>query len=123
MAQLPEAVSKSMTDEKIYVVATCDRSNTPNAIYVKYLKQIDDGTLLIADNKMDKTYRNLQENAQISVLFLDDEKGAYQIKGEAEYLTSGPHFDHIQEWCKKHLARKGAVLVHVRDVYCGAEKL
>lgn len=82
---------------------------------------LDDSTLLVADNYMDKGARNLEENPQVAVSVWDTEtKQAYQIKGTAEILRSGPAFDETVAWVtglKPHLTTKAAILLRVAHVY------
>lgn len=123
MSKMPKAVIDSITDDKLFLIATSSRDSIPNVVYFKYVKCLDDERLLLGDNKMDKTLNNLLENPKISILFEDKEKRAYQIKGTAEYFTEGEYFEEIQNWCDKKLARKGAVVVTVTEVYSGSEKI
>lgn len=123
MSKLPQAVINSITEDKLYLIATSSKDLIPNVIYFKYVKCLDDERLLLGDNKMDKTLKNLLENPAISILFEDKEKRAYQIKGTAEYFTEGEYYEEIQNWCESRLARKGAVVVTVTEVYSGSEKI
>ncbi|HMB01820.1 MAG TPA: pyridoxamine 5'-phosphate oxidase family protein [Spirochaetota bacterium] len=123
MTKLPPKVKAAITDDKIFCLATANNEGIPNVVYVKYLKVIDDKTILIADNKMKKTLNNLQENPNAAFAVRDDESGSYQVKGKVEYFTSGPHYDEVRNWCRQDLARKGAVLLHVNAVYNGATQL
>lgn len=81
---------------------------------------MDDSTLLIADNYMDKGARNLEENPQIAVSVWDTEtKQAYQIKGTAEIIRSGPVFEEAVAWVtgiKPHLTTKAAVVLRVAHI-------
>ena len=54
MAQLPEAVKKAISKQEIFPVATSNQNQIPNVVYIKYLKVIDDETVLIADNFLNK---------------------------------------------------------------------
>lgn len=123
MVKMPKAVMDSVTEDKFYIIGSSSKESTPNVIYFKYVKCLDDRRLLIGDNKMDKTLANIKENPVISILFEDKIKRAYQIKGTAEYFTKGEYFDEVQQWCDSKLARKGAVVVTVTEVYSGAEKI
>lgn len=123
MVIIPKEVIESITPEKLYVITTCSKEAVPNSVYFKCVKCIDNKRLLLADNKMDKSLKNLLENPEISILFEDEKKRAYQIKGTAEYYTEGEYFDDVRSWVEERLARKGAVVVTVKEIYSGAEKI
>ena len=106
---------------KVIPVATASKDGCPNVVPMTFVKALDDSTLLVADNYMDKGATNLEENPQIAVLVWDTEtKQAYQIKGTAEILRSGPVFDETVAWVtglKPHLTTKAAVVLRVAHVY------
>ena len=41
MAQLTEAVEKTILEQEIFPVATSNQNQIPNVVYIKYLKVID----------------------------------------------------------------------------------
>ncbi len=108
-------------------IATADGSGNPNLIYVTYLKAVDDKTLVVADNKFDKTRKNLDRNPRMSVVVLDpDTRKAYQIKCRAECVEEGSRFSDVVDWVHvKHpqLEPRAAFYLHAEEVYCGAERL
>jgi len=123
MAQLPEAVKKAITKQDIFPVATSNQNCIPNVVYIKYLKLIDDETILIADNYLDKTRNNILNNGNISFAVRDEEKGSFQIKGSAERITEGDMFDEVQKWVPDKLPRVAAVIMHIEEIYNGAERI
>ena len=123
MAQLSEAVKKAISKQEIFPVATSNQNQIPNVVYIKYLKAIDDQTVLIADNYLNKTRDNILNNGKIAFVVRDEEKGSYQIKGTAKRLTEGDMFDEVQKWVPDKFPRVAAVLMHVEEVYNGAEQI
>ena len=121
MAQLPEAVKKAISQEDNFSVATSSKDGTPNVIYIKYLKVVDDETILIADNYFSKTRDNILSFGKIAFAVLDEEKGSFQVKGTAVRFTEGPMFDEVQKWVPDRLPRVAAVVMHVEDIYNGAD--
>lgn len=121
MAQLPDEVKKAISKQELFCVATSSSKGIPNVAYIKYLKVIDDQTILIADNYLNKTRDNILSNGKIAFAVLDDKKGSFQIKGTAERLTKGPMFDEVQEWAVDTLPRVAAVVMKVEEIYNGAE--
>ncbi len=75
-------------------LATC-ANGEPNVVPVAFKDVSEDGKLLVGDVFLETTLRNLQANGgkiAISIYSAATLEG-YQIKGTAEYLTSGPVVD------------------------------
>ncbi|MGB8226548.1 MAG: pyridoxamine 5'-phosphate oxidase family protein [Sedimentisphaerales bacterium] len=121
MAQLPDAVKKAISKQELFPVATSTSKGTPNVVYIKYLKVIDDQTILIADNYLNKTRDNVLNNGKIAFAVLDDEKGSFQIKGTARRFTEGAMYDEVQKWVPEKLPRVAAVVMYVEEIYNGAD--
>lgn len=123
MIQLPSAVKDAISKQDIFPVATSSEDSIPNVVYIAYLKVIDDQTVLIADNYLNKTRENLLSNGKISFLVSDEKKGSFQIKGTAKRRTEGKMFDEVQTWVSDELPRVAAVIMHIEEVYNGAERV
>ncbi|MBN1786911.1 MAG: pyridoxamine 5'-phosphate oxidase family protein [Sedimentisphaerales bacterium] len=123
MAKLTEAVKKAISDQEVIPVATSSKDRIPNVVYIKYLKVVDDQTILIADNYFNKTRDNILKNSKIALVVLDEEKGSFQVKGVAERLEQGPMYDEVQNWVPDKLPRAAAVIMHIEEIYNGAEKI
>ena len=123
MAQLPDAVKKAISIQEIFPVATSSQNQIPNVVYIAYLKVIDDQTVLIADNYLNKTRDNILGNGKIAFAVRDEEKGSFQIKGIAERLTEGAMFDEVQKWVPDKLPRVAAVIMHIEKIYNGAKQI
>lgn len=86
---LTEAVKKALA-ENMWDLATCS-DNQPNVVPVAFKDVTADGKLVIGDVFLETTLKNLQANGgkiAISVYNATSLEG-YQIKGTAEYVTSG----------------------------------
>lgn len=86
---LTEAVKKVLA-ENMWNLATCS-DNQPNVVPVAFKDVTADGKLVIGDVFLETTLKNLQANGgkiAISVYNATSLEG-YQIKGTAEYVTSG----------------------------------
>ena len=127
MAKLPQevkdSIEKAILKQEAFPVATASNDSTANVAYITYLKPIDDETILIADNFLNKTRDNILANSKVSFAVLDEAKGSYQIKGTAKRLTEGKIFDHMQDWVVDELPRVAAIVMTVEEVYNGAEKI
>jgi hypothetical protein len=123
MAQLPKEVKEAISEQDVFPVATCNLEGMPNVVYIKYLKIIDDETILIADNFLNKTRSNILSNPRVAFVVSDEEKGSFQVKGSIKRLTDGPMFEEVQRWVPNNLPRKAAVVLKVEEVYNGAKRL
>jgi len=123
MAQLPDAVKKAISKQDFFPVATSNQKQIPNVVYIAYLKVIDDQTVLIADNYLNKTRSNILSNGKIAFAVLDDDKGSFQIKGTTERLTEGDMFDEVQKWVPDEHPKVAAVIMHIEEIYNGAERI
>jgi len=123
MAQLTDEVKKAISQQEVFPVATSSQNRVPNVVYIKYLKVIDDKTVLIADNYLNKTRDNISNNGKIAFVVLDGDKGSFQIKGKAERFEKGSMYDEVQNWVPERLPRAAAVVMTIEEIYKGAERI
>ena len=102
-------------------MATSSKDRTPNVVYISYLKVVDDQTVLIADNYLHKTRDNLLTNGKITFVVHDENKDSFQVEGCTKGLLEGALLDEIQTCVPEILPRVAAVIMHVEEIYNGAE--
>jgi uncharacterized protein len=117
----------SMTDEMMDAVekdlvflATASADGVPNVVPIGFARPIDKDTILIADNYMNKTRKNLENNPWISLVTKDATKCPFQFKGKVEIFESGTHFDTVTEWGQNAMTKltpKAAILMKVTEIY------
>ncbi|HNR43584.1 MAG TPA: pyridoxamine 5'-phosphate oxidase family protein [Methanofastidiosum sp.] len=117
--KMPANIKDIFEKERIHQLATASKNGEPNCSYVgaKYL--LDDETIIIVDNFMKKTLKNILENPNVAIAIIR-EKETYQIKGTCEYLTKGPIYEEARKWMKAKGDRypaKGALLIKVTDIF------
>jgi len=116
---LNKKISDIFENETYHQLATSTKEGKPNICNIggKYIRE--DGKIVIVDNFMKKTIKNIQENPEIAIL-IRKEKEAYQIKGTASYFIEGEEYEEAFKWMKlkgdKYPA-KGAIIVTVHSVY------
>lgn len=124
MTLLPEIVKQGWDDREGFpVFTTVDASGVPNAIYVGVIQIYDDNTIIIANNKFDKTKSNILAGSKAALLFITKDKKSYQIKGSIEYATSGPLFEAMKRINLEGSPGHAAAVIKVEAVYSGAEQL
>lgn len=106
---------KALLKKSMWDLATCS-DGQPNVVPVAFKDVTDDGKLLVGDVFLHTTLDNLRTNPNIAISVYDAQslKG-YQIKGKAEYITSGPIVDTFDGIVKKMFgsaaAAKGALII------------
>lgn len=123
MAKLPNEVRDAIEREDCFVLATVSGDGEPNVIYMKYVKAVDDETLVMADNYFDKTKANVLANGRAAVAMLDGDKGSYQVKGAVERYEDGPFYEDVQSWVTGDHPKAAAVVMKVESVYNGGKRL
>jgi hypothetical protein len=87
-------------------------------------KIIDDETILISDQYLSKTLKNIEANPRAAITMWDKTEG-YQIKGTVSIETSGPRFEETARWVEERsqttnrsFRSKGALILKVTEIYC-----
>jgi predicted pyridoxine 5'-phosphate oxidase superfamily flavin-nucleotide-binding protein len=105
------------------VLTTVSSDGVPNSIYATCVNIYKGDRILIADNYFDKTRRNLKAGSKGSVLFMTDDKKAYQLKGTLEYHMEGPLFDDMKKWNPPQHPGHAVAAVVIDSIYSGAKRL
>ena len=116
---MPPEIRDVIAKQKPLPIATADKSGKPNVVFVTMWKVLDDETLLIVDNFMNKTRRNIEANPNMAIVAYDSEsKKSYQIKGNVDIESRGDRFSNAKEMADaKKLPGKAAVVFHVKEIY------
>ena len=124
MASLPPLVSKAWDNRKGPVVlTTVDKEGVPNAIYATCVKKYSEDALVVADNYFHKTRNNIFSGSKGSLLFITEDRKAYQIKGSIEYHKDGDIFEDMKQWNPSKHPGNAATALKIEEVYSGAERL
>ena len=103
-----------------YILGTADKNGKPNAAPMGAVV-VKDTEIVIADNFMNKTRKNLEENPVAAVTYWSGEAHyGYQIKGKARIETSGEYFDMMTkraEERKMPFRPKAVVIISVDEAY------
>ncbi len=85
---------KQMLDENIAYLATSSKEGKPNVVPIGLVHAISDNEVLIVDVLLNKTRKNLEENAQVAFSFTDFKRWkSYQLKGRAKIYKSGEIYE------------------------------
>jgi uncharacterized protein len=117
------SMTKEMIDaveKDLVFIATSSTDGVPNVVPIGFARPIDEDTILIADNYMNKTRLNLEKNPRISLVTKDATKCPFQFKGTVKIFESGKYFDIVTEWGQNAMTKltpKAAVLMNVEEIY------
>lgn len=123
MAKMTERMRKLFETIPAVVLATASGDGIPNAVPVGAKKVIDDETILISDQFLNKTLANLKANPKVAVSFWEGHEG-YQFKGTVTIETSGERYEETARWIEElgnkigfPLKSKGAVILKIDEIY------
>ena len=107
-------------EKDLVFLATASGEGIPNVVPIGFARPIDNGSILIADNYMNKTRENIEENPNVAIVTKDAQKNPYQFKGTAEIFESGKIFEEVVEWAQNVMTKlnpKAAIVVKVTEIY------
>ena len=97
MAKLTADMKEAFSKMKVYPVATASKDGTPNVIPIGIVELVDDETIWLTDNFMNKTLSNLRVNPKIAIYVWGPEiKGCFQIKGVTSIKSSGKEYEEMK---------------------------
>lgn len=117
-------MNKDMMDaiekDNVVFLATATEDGVPNVVPIGFARPIDDETILLVDNFMKKTRKNLENNPKASIVTRDASKCPYQFKGSVEIFKSGKYFDDAVDWATSVMSKlspKAAIILKVEEIY------
>ena len=118
---IPNGVKNLFVKQPLVAFGTADKEGNVNVVPIFWKKILDGETILLIDNFMRMSKKNLLGNSNVCLSFWDQEtEEAYKIKGKATYYTEGA----IYEEAKKSIQLKdpkripkGAVEIKVTEIY------
>lgn len=92
-------------------------NNKPNVIGVAFVKVMDKNKILITDNYMKSTIKNISENNNVALVVWDKNLNGYKLIGKAKYYTSGKYLAIVKEMKENRgLPAKGAILINISKI-------
>lgn len=117
---LSQEMMDAIEKNNIVWLATSSTEDIPNVVPIGLAKPLDNETVLLVANFMNKTFKNLEENPHASIAVGNVSESPYQYKGDVEIHESGKYFDDAVNWAKSVMAQlnpKAAVLLKVKEIY------
>ncbi len=118
---IPNEVKNLFEKQLLVAFGTADKQRNPNVVPIFWKKILGDEAILLVDNFMKMSKKNLSENSSVCISFWDPEtEEAYKIKGEATYHTEGKIYEEGKKFIQsKNPERipKGVVEVKLKEIY------
>lgn len=116
--QLSDIQSQFLLLAASKALATISREGVVNVVPVSSIKVLD-GKILLVNYFMDKTLENILANPDVSLVAWTKMIG-YQVKGSAQYKTSGDTFDMVVAWIREMLPERtvhGVVIIEPTEIF------
>jgi len=121
MVKLTAEMKETFSKVNLFPVATATRNGVPNVTPIAFVTLMDDETLWLADNFMNKTLANVKENPHAAIFVYDSYlKRCFQIKGSIEVKVSGPDYEKMRKMVhekKPGLPAKSLLVMKVTEVF------
>ena len=104
---------KNLVENNPVALATITLENKPNVIGVASVKVVSENQVLITDNYMNQTRKDIENNKNVCLAVWDKNLKGIKLVGEAEYFTNGKWKEFVEQMQEnKELPAKGAILVN-----------
>ena len=112
---------KQLIEENALAFASMNENGNPHCIAVGFVKLISKDQILITDNYIIETIKNIQKNPNIALTVWNKEWKenciGYELIGTAEYFTEGKYHSTIKSIPEnKGEPCKGAILVTINKI-------
>jgi len=110
---------KELLENEAVALATVNPDSSPNVIAVGFAKVVSPTEIVITDNYMRLTNKNIERDPRVCLaVWTKDWEEGYKFVGKAKYSTTGKWAKFVKEMEEnKGYAAKGAVVVKVGKIY------
>jgi len=119
--QIPNKVKRLFEKQSLVAFGTADKQGKPNVVPVFWKKIVKKERILLLDNFMRMSKKNLLENSNVCLTFWDVKtEESYKIKGKAAYHTEGAVYEQGRKFMQSkrpEAVPKGVVEIRVRAIY------
>lgn len=121
MVKLTADMKEAFSKMKVFPVATASKDGTPNVVPLAMVRIVDDETIWITDNYMNKSMSNLRTNPKVAIYIWGSEiKGCFQIKGVTSIKTSGKEYEDMKADINRkrpELPARSLIIMKVTEVF------
>ena len=123
MAKMTDRMKELFDKVRPVVLSTASIDGIPNAVPVGAKKIIDDETILISDQFLNKTLANMKANPKVAVTYWEGREG-YQLKGTVTIETTGQRYEETAKWIEEMsnkagfpLKSKAAIILKIEEIF------
>ncbi len=107
---------KKIIESNPVAFATMNK-NKPYVIGVACCRVIEKDKILITDNFMNSTIKNILKNNNVSLVAWDKKCNGIQIIGKAKYYKEGKWLDYVKKMKEnKGMPSKGAIIIKISKI-------
>ncbi|MFH1752468.1 MAG: pyridoxamine 5'-phosphate oxidase family protein [archaeon] len=112
---------KKLIESNALAFATVGSLGKPHCIAVGFVKVVSENELILTDNYMLETVKNIQLNSSVALTVWNqdwkEKTVGFELKGIAEYFLQGKWFDFVKKIPEnKGEPCKGAILITVKKI-------
>ena len=108
---------KQLIENNAVALATVTGDNKPNVIGVDGVKIVSDNQVLITDNFMNQTIKDIANNKNVCLAVWNKDLKRCKLIGKAEYFTEGKWKKYVENLKENNgLSAKGAILITVEKI-------
>lgn len=110
---------KQLLETEAVAVGTLNEDGSPNVIAVGYAKVVSPTKIVITDNFMKVTSKNIKKDPRICLaVWTKNWDEGYKFVGKAEYQTKGKWAKFVKEMKEnKEMPAKGAIVIKISNIY------
>ncbi|MDZ7586498.1 MAG: pyridoxamine 5'-phosphate oxidase family protein [Patescibacteria group bacterium] len=108
---------KKLIESEAVAVSTVMPNGNPNIIGVACVKVVGVNQVLITDNYMNQTVKDILNNPRVVLAVWNKKWEGYKLLGKAQYFDKGKWLERVKKMPEnKKMPAKGAILVSVDRV-------
>lgn len=108
---------KNIIEKNPLTLATITKNNKPNIIAVAYAKVIKENQIIVTNNFMNQTIKDILQNKNICLLVWNQNLTAYKLVATVKYFTTGKWKKYVEDMKENQdLKPKGALLIKVTKI-------
>ena len=112
---------KQLIENNPVALSTVTLDNKPNVIGVAAVKVVSNKEVLITDNYMNQTQKDIIGNNNVCLIVWDKDLRGFKIIGKAKYFTEGKRKKYIEKMEENAgLPAKGAILIKIEKIISSA---
>jgi predicted pyridoxine 5'-phosphate oxidase superfamily flavin-nucleotide-binding protein len=109
--------NKDLIENNPVAFATITSDSNPNIIVVASVKVVSDDEILVSDNYMDRTVKDVLVNDNVCLAVWNSEMRGCKLMGTARYFDTGNWVKYVKNMKEnKGMPAKGALLIKVSKI-------